>query len=454
MSEPPTFLFVIADSWGPLGCTIPVAKELVRRGARVVFAVSDFHGFINRTTDLIPALDAAAILRGEGLTVLDDDLPPLALPGKVPIVENFVKDYRGFQTLFRDYLIPYYEHWASHMLPRFRELAPDAVWVKDQVLGGAMAAEVLEVPWATFSVHTGLIEDDDSLPWTMGLSPPTSIFGRSRNVVAKWAARRFRSTLDDAFNAARHRLGLAPLKDALRTTAISPHLYTIFMAKELDPPRRAWAPQVQFVGPYSWDEPTGYERPAWTDSLRASGRPVVFATIGTLSNRIEIGFYSTLMDALREEPVEVVCSIGAYGDDYVSKRLPAVPANFHVERFVPNSVFVPRADVLVHHGGAGTTMHGWMHGVPAVAVPLNHEHHDFAQRIVEQGTGIRLDKKKLTPDALRGAVSRVLAEPSFKESARRIAESIAHYRAVPTAADALEELARRGKGAPPVGPRT
>lgn len=86
-------------------------------------------------------------------------------------------------------------------------------------------------------------------------------------------------------------------------------------------------------------------------------------------------------------------------------------------------------------------MHGWMHGVPAVAVPLNHEHHDFAQRLVEQGSGIRIDKKKVTPENLRAAVKRILTEPSFKEAAKKVQASIAHYDARKGAADALEGLA-------------
>jgi MGT family glycosyltransferase len=440
------FLFIIADSWGPLGCTIPVAKELEARGAQVAFAIFDFHGFINRSNPIIPALDAAAIVRGEGLKLLEPVIPPMSLPGKVPTPKNFLLEYRAFRSLFRDYLIPYYEHWCRHSLEEFRRFAPDAIWVKDQVLAGAMAADMLGVPWATFSVHTGLIEDEDSLPWTMGLSPPKSVFGRFKNRILKWAMRRFRMTLDRPFNQARARLGLPPIRDALRATAVSPHLYVMYVAKELEPPRRSWPEQVSFVGPYSWDEPRGYRRPAWLNDLGAD-RPCVYATIGTLSNRMEMDFYLTLMEALGGEPYTVAVSIGAYRDDLVLNKLPPAPGNFRIESFLPNSVVVPRASALVHHGGAGTTMHGFVHGVPAVAVPLNHEHHDFAQRIVERGCGVRIDKKKLTPARLREAVRSVMNDPSFAASAARVKAELAHYDAARTAASDLLELAGRGEPA-------
>jgi UDP:flavonoid glycosyltransferase YjiC (YdhE family) len=434
------FVFIVADSWGPLGCTIPVARQLVEQGDEVAFLVFDFHGFINRSNPIIPSLDAKALLRGEGFTVLEPNVPLFLSRGKVPTPKNFLLEYRAFQSLFRDYLIPYYEHWAKAALTTLRDFEPNAVWIKDQVLAGCMAAELLGVPWATFSVHTGLIEDEDSLPWTLGLSKPKTIFGRFYHRLLRWAMRRFRMTLDGPFNESRRRLGLPPITDALRATAISRELYLLFVVPELEPPRQQWPEQVRFVGPYSWDEPKGYRRPEWLAKLPAE-QPLVYATIGTLSNRMEMDFYTTLMQALGDQPFTVAVSVGAYGDDYVTSKLPAAPANFQVEAFLPNSLLIPRARVLVHHGGAGTTMHGFVHGVPAVAVPLNHEHHDFAQRIVERGCGIRIDKSRLTAAKLREAVLRVLQEPGFQSAANRVRREIAHYDAVRSCVSALQSLA-------------
>jgi MGT family glycosyltransferase len=437
------FLFVIADSWGPLGCTIPVARELERRGAEVRFVVFDFHGFINRSNEIIPALDAVDILRGEGLSILDADIPPASRhPGKVPTPKNFLFEYRAFRSLFRDHLMPYYEHWLKAMLPKFRSFAPDVVWVKDQVLAGAMAAEILGVPWAGFSVHTGFLESDESLPWTMGLSPARNSLTVARNRLLKWGMRKFRMTLDGVVNDTRVRLGIPPIADALFRTPLSPYLYVLFVAKELEPPREYWPPEVRFVGPYFWDEPRTFVRPDWVERL-PNHQPVVYSTIGTLSNRMEIDFYQTLMQALGDQPYTVAVSAGSYHDDYVLSRLPQAPPNFRLASFLPNSVLVPRARALVHHGGAATTMHGLAAGVPAVAVPLNHEHHDFAQRIAENGCGIRIDKRNLTAAGLRAAVAEILGNPAYTQAARRTKRMLAHYDATSTCADELLALAER-----------
>jgi MGT family glycosyltransferase len=421
-----------------MGCTVPVARELLERGDEVAFSVFDFHAFLNRSNELIPASDIEGMIAREGFRVIDSTVPEIEFPGKCPMVKNFLLQYREFQSLFRDFLIPYYEHWAMTMLPRFREYRPDVVWVKDQALSGAMAASAMGVPWATFSVHTGLIEDEDSLPWMMGFSPPKTIFGRQMNAFMKWSMRKFRMTLDDAFNASRARLGLPPLEDALRTTAISPHLYTLFVAKEIEPPRRAWPEQVRFVGPYHFDEPRDYKRPAWLSELPAD-KPLVYSTLGTSSNRLEMHVFELLMDALADEPVVVAISTG---DEYVKQRLKQAPANFYVESFLPNSVLIPRAKALVHHGGAMTAVGSLHHGVPSVVVPGNTEHFDFAQRLVERGCGIRINQKSLTAPKLRDAVRRILGEEAFRTAAQKARADLAHYDSPRACADLLQELGR------------
>lgn len=437
------FLFIIPDSWGPLGCTIPVAHELQSRGHEIYYHIFDFHDFINKHNPLTVDVDAAEILRDEGFEALSCPLTPITTSGELPTPRNFLLEFPAFQRLFRRFLIPYYEQRCRDMMPMIRDLEPDAIWLKDQVLSGAMAATVLGIRWATFSVHTGLLEDADSLPWMMGFSAPKNLLERTRNRVLKLGMRLGRMTLDPPFNASRRRVGLPPLRDALRTTAISPYLYTLFVPKELEPPRRHWPESVRFVGPYCWDEPKGYERPDWLDEI-PSDRPLIYACIGSSQPKMDIDFFPLVMEALGDEPYTVVVSTGTYRSDDITSRLPSAPDNFRIGAYLPNSVIVPKADVLIHHAGAGTIMHGFANGVPAVAIPLNLEHPDFAQRLVEKGCGIRIDKKDLTAGRLRDAVRRLVEDPSFKRAAARFKEQIDRYDSPTACADALTELAEGG----------
>jgi MGT family glycosyltransferase len=138
-------------------------------------------------------------------------------------------------------------------------------------------------------------------------------------------------------------------------------------------------------------------------------------------------------------PMHVIMTTGGRRDP-ASLDLGPRAANVHVEQFVPHRFLLPRTDVLVTTGGAGTVMSALEAGVPMVVVPTEWDKPENAQRVVEAGAGLRLSPGRLTPARLRGAVERVLGEPSFRENARRLAAIFAACRGPARAAELLEKL--------------
>jgi UDP:flavonoid glycosyltransferase YjiC (YdhE family) len=99
------------------------------------------------------------------------------------------------------------------------------------------------------------------------------------------------------------------------------------------------------------------------------------------------------------------------------------------------------AAALVCHGGSGTVRGGLAASIPMVVVPLGADQPHNARCVARVGAGIELP----APDAgaLRAAVERVLAEPSFRQAAGRIAEDIAALPPIDAAVPALLALASR-----------
>ncbi len=98
------------------------------------------------------------------------------------------------------------------------------------------------------------------------------------------------------------------------------------------------------VGPCAWDPPS--DPPPWLDDI---DRPIVLVT--TSSEYQDDGrMVQVALDGLAEEPVTVVATLPA--DDPARVR---VPANAHVERFVPHRPVLDRAVCAVAHGGMGAT---------------------------------------------------------------------------------------------------
>ena len=81
------------------------------------------------------------------------------------------------------------------------------------------------------------------------------------------------------------------------------------------------------------------------------------------------------------------------------------------------------------------------HGVPLVCIPLVGDQPDNAARVVAHGAGIRLDREA-TPERISAAIQRVLPEPSYGTSARRMAGALAKEDGALTAAEEIESVLR------------
>lgn len=102
--------------------------------------------------------------------------------------------------------------------------------------------------------------------------------------------------------------------------------------------------------------------PVWLPD-RTPGRPLVYVTLGTV-----VGTPQLLRELIGEAARvgDVIASLGPTGDPAL---LGDLPGNVAVHRFVPTRTVMVAADLLVHHGGMGTTLAVAAYGVPQMVVP-------------------------------------------------------------------------------------
>jgi UDP:flavonoid glycosyltransferase YjiC (YdhE family) len=81
------------------------------------------------------------------------------------------------------------------------------------------------------------------------------------------------------------------------------------------------------------------------------------------------------------------------------------------------------------------------HGIPLVIVGATEDKMEVAARVEWSGSGINLRNNRPSPDSLRKAVREVLANPVYRDNARRIQSDFAQYDAPTRAAELLEALA-------------
>jgi UDP:flavonoid glycosyltransferase YjiC (YdhE family) len=120
-----------------------------------------------------------------------------------------------------------------------------------------------------------------------------------------------------------------------------------------------------------------------------------------------------------------------------------VPANARVEKWWPQASVMPYTDVVVGHGGFGTTMTALAGGVPQVLMPLfAFDQFVNAEQVAAMGAGVFLEGG---PDVtlLAPVLADVLRDPTYEEKARGVAAAMAELPDLASSVSFLEDLARR-----------
>ena len=186
------------------------------------------------------------------------------------------------------------------------------------------------------------------------------------------------------------------------------------------------------IGPEIPGDP-GATLPAWAEQL--GDRPVVYVSLGTAPLFNQPQKFAPLLAGLAGEEVEVVVTVSELNDP---TALGELPASVHVERWLPLAPLLPHCDVVLCHGGTGTTLAALTAGLPLVLVPQGADQFDNA-RACQRATAARvLMPDEATATAVRDAVRAVLADDSpERAAARELAVEIA---AMPPAAEVAKDL--------------
>jgi rhamnosyltransferase subunit B len=90
----------------------------------------------------------------------------------------------------------------------------------------------------------------------------------------------------------------------------------------------------------------------------------------------------------------------------------------------PLSEILPKARLLVHHGGIGTAADALREGVPQWLFPSAHDQADNAQRLVDLGVGRRFEADP-TP-AVLAAAAMALARSEHQARAEALKDRLTH----------------------------
>jgi len=207
---------------------------------------------------------------------------------------------------------------------------------------------------------------------------------------------------------------------------------------ELEFPRQNLPNCFHFTGPYH--SATGREVADFPfDKL--TGQPLIYASMGTLQNRL-LPVFQNIAAACQELDAQLVISLGGSANPEV---LEGIAGNPLVVRYAPQLQLLEKADLTITHAGMNTTLECLTNGVPMVAIPIANDQPGVASRIVWSGCGEAIPVKKVTVDNLRTAIKKVLTEDSYRKNALRLQEGIKKAGGTKQAIDIVEQAVSTGK---------
>jgi UDP:flavonoid glycosyltransferase YjiC (YdhE family) len=416
-------------TFGDINPLIAIALELKRRGHVPVMAV--------------PAVFEPKIVPlGLEFHAVRPDIDP-----ENTLMAEMVYDVRkGTERGLREFLFPVLRQTYDDLLDAAtRPERADLLLLGELNYAGPLVAEVTGIPWASYVLaplsffsafdppvlppYPRLARADKAVPG----------FGRVVKRLARFVSRKWPQPIYQL----RAELGLARGSNPLFDAKHSPYLVLALFSRVLGQEQKDWPPHPLITGFCYYDADAGNAAlPAELEEFLAAGpAPVVF-TLGSAAVLAAGRFYEFSAKAAMRLGVRAVLLIGS---DPRNRPRQEMPKSICVAEYAPFSGLFPRAAMVVHQGGVGTTAQCLRAGKPMLIMPYSHDQPDNGRRMRRLKVARVIQRGNYTPLRVARTLKAMLAEPQFARRAAQMARVLQQEDGVKTACDALEELYRSSR---------
>lgn len=305
--------------------------------------------------------------------------------------------------------------FAHDVLVTLEDLPADVVLVDVGLVGALAGAERFGCPTAVLMPNIYMRPTAGRPVLGSGWQPARGALGRLRDRAAPYLFGRFIDLGLPRLNAARADLGLAPLPSVFAALDRCARVL-VMTSPTFDPPPDRLPANVRYVGPVVDD-------PAWAGAVPVPMTPgeeplVLVAMSSTYQAHQDL--LNRVVSALAPLPARGLVTLGPglrAGEVRGAPNVTVVPS-------APHSEVLRNAAAVVTHGGHGTVIKALAAGVPMVVLPHGRDQADNAARVLATATGLRLSRRS-DPATIRNAVQCILAEPAYRQNARRMADALA-----------------------------
>jgi MGT family glycosyltransferase len=380
-------LMVNGNVHGHINPTLPLVKELVKRGEEVFyFSTSEFK-------QKIEAADAEFIEYGSGLADFFNGFKP---NGNHP-----------FYTLI-EFILKMDQVVVPLVLKKISNIKFDYMIHDSMFGGGSILSKILSLP--AICSCTSFAMNNLPMPSHMfqpGFHPQLDNFSKELETAKKdWEVNDL-NIMDIFFK-----------KESLNL---------VYTSRLFQPQADSFDDSFKFVGPSITERNEEMDFPL--EELK--GYKVVYISMGTINNDC-LEFYKKCLAAFAGENMKVVLSVGKKVD---ISSFQNIPANFIIKEYLPQLEVLKISDIFVSHGGLNSVSEALYFGVPVIAIPQANDQPMVTRQLVNLGAGIGLKNEEVTPELLRDSVNKALSDKSFRMMSRKVGESFKEAGGYKAAAD-------------------
>jgi rhamnosyltransferase subunit B len=241
--------------------------------------------------------------------------------------------------------------------------------------------------------------------------------------------------LKQPLNQFRATLGLAPVARVMDRWMNSPQLVLAMFPQWFAAPQPDWPANTHTVGFAQFDDDGASDSLQRAEEFLAAGAPPMIVTPGSAGSTMQRFF---------RESVDAAHRIGARAmlvtnfPEQVPRHL---PSGIQVFGYLPFSRLLPRASLMVYHGGIGTLAQGIKAGVRHLVVPHGYDQFDSGWRIEQLGLGRCIPDSRYRAARVAPVMRQLLDDASLVQRCREFSNRVDSPATLAHACELLESIA-------------
>ena len=181
-----------------------------------------------------------------------------------------------------------------------------------------------------------------------------------------------------------------------------------------------WSKNVYISGYWFQESLHGWRPSAELDAFLSAGDKPVYVGFGSMAGQNPERITKIVLEALEKAGRRGLLATGWGGIN--SQH---IPKDMFVLDSAPHGWLFPRMEIVIHHGGAGTTAEGLRAGVPSVIVPFIVDQLFWGKRVQKLGAGPEpIHAKRLTAANLTEAIQKSSGDAMIRQRAEAIGRAI------------------------------